>query len=85
LGKLLDRWSTQVPPGDAGLAAFRRFYGDLWRINDTKLPVAALLERAQAAQSAFTDLKAVLLAQVDRPSHTTIVFRMSGGTWAASR
>jgi len=76
--RLIALWAAPVPAGEAGLAAFRRVYSDPVRLNGTETPLAAVVERARATQQAFADLKAVVLTQVDTPTHSTVVFRMSG-------
>jgi hypothetical protein len=75
--RIVELWATPLPAGEAG-AAFRRHYTDPVRVNGADMTIAALVDRARATQAAFADLQAVLLAQVDTATHSTIVFRMRG-------
>ena len=75
---LIALWSRPVPEGQAGSAAFGKFYADPVTINGVSTSLAALVDRARATQRALADLQATLLARSDTPTHTTIVFRMRG-------
>jgi predicted ester cyclase len=75
---LIALWSRPLPEGPGAVAAFARVYADPVVVNGASMPLAALVERARATQRAFADLRAVQLARSDTPTHTTLVFRMSG-------
>ena len=76
--QLIQLWTAPLPAGDAAVAAFARHYAEPVKINGAEMSLPALVERARATQSAFADLAATLLTQVDTPTHTSIVFRMRG-------
>ncbi len=85
--KLIALWTRPLAAGDAAIAAFAAVYSDPVDINGIPTPLAGLVDRARATQRAFADLQAVLLARADTPTHTTIVFRMSGrhvGSWTTA-
>jgi predicted ester cyclase len=75
---VMQVWTTPAPEGEAGVAAFGRFYSDPVTVNGVAMSLAALVERARATQRAFADLQATVLTQVDTETHTSVVFRMRG-------
>jgi hypothetical protein len=75
---LIALWAKPLPPGSDGVSKFAKVYGDPVRINGVVTPLAALVDRARALQSAYADLEGTLLARSDTGTHTTIVFRMRG-------
>jgi hypothetical protein len=81
---LIALWTRPLPAGDEALAAFARLYTDPVMVNGASMSLAALVDRARATQSTFSELEARLLARSDTPTHSTIVFRMRGkhvGPW----
>jgi hypothetical protein len=76
--QLIALWARPLPAGDAAIAAFRRVYSDPVKVNGVEMTASALVERARAAQRAFADLEAVVLAQIDADTHTSVVFRLRG-------
>jgi predicted ester cyclase len=75
---LIALWGQPLPPGDAAIEAFARYYSDPVTVNGTSLSLAQMVDRARGTQKTFADLKAVVLTQIDTIKNVTVVFRMSG-------
>lgn len=67
----------RVPPSthDDAEAAFRRVYADPVLINGTPMTVAALVARAAALHTAFTEHDIEIVDRVQVPGKLTVAFR----------
>ena len=82
MGDFIDRalrlWGQPLPPGDAGLEAFRAVYADPVDVNGVATPVQVLLDRARMMQVAFAGLRHTVLETVETPGRLAFAFRISG-------
>ena len=76
--RLTRLWTEPLPvPADA-LAAFREIYVDPVSVNGVEVSVQDLVERAQALQRAFADLRIELIDQLEAAGRLVIVFWQRG-------
>jgi len=76
--RLLRLWTEPLPPPAEAVAAFREAYTDPVSVNGVDMSVAALVERARAAQRAFADLRMELIEEIEAPGRVVIVFWQRG-------
>src|SRR5215213_2624286 len=76
--RLLRLWTEPLPPPAEAVAAFREAYTDPVSVNGVDMSVAALVERARAAQRAFADLRMELIEEIETPGRVVIVFWQRG-------
>lgn len=76
--RALGLWSSPLPPGDAGLEAFRTVYTDPVVVNGTPTALTVLLDRARMMQTAFAGLTCTVLEQLEAPGRLAFAFRLSG-------
>jgi len=76
--RLLRLWTEPLPPPAEAVAAFREAYTDPVSVNGVDMSVAALVERARAAQRAFADLRIELIEEIETPGRVVIVFWQRG-------
>jgi ketosteroid isomerase-like protein len=75
---LLRLWTEPLPPPAEAVAAFREAYTDPVSVNGVDMSVAALVERARAAQRAFADLRMELIEEIEAPGRVVLVFWQRG-------
>jgi len=76
--RALHLWSDPLPPGDAGLAAFRSVYADPLLVNGAETPLAEIVGRARMMQGAFDDLHHTILERFEAPGRAAFAFRIAG-------
>jgi predicted ester cyclase len=76
--EVMALWCAPLPPGAAAVDAFGHFYADPVSVNGNTIALRDMVERARGTQKTYTDLKGVVLTQVDTGRYVTVVFRMSG-------
>ncbi len=76
--RLLRLWTEPLPLPAEAVAAFREAYTDPVSVNGVDMSVAALVERARAAQRAFADLRMELIEEIEAPGRVVIVFWQRG-------
>jgi hypothetical protein len=78
LDRALGLWGGALPPGEAGLEAFRTVYADPVLVNGTTTPLTVLVQRARMMQAAFEDLRHTVLEEFQAPGRLAFAFRISG-------
>jgi len=76
--QLMELWTRRLPEGGAAVDAFARLYARELTVNGVPTKLEALVERARALQSAYTELSGTLLARAESATHVTFVFKMRG-------
>jgi predicted ester cyclase len=76
--RLLRLWGKPPPEGERGLAAFGELYADPVRLNGSRLPLPALVDRARAVHAAFVDLQFEVLRTIETSGAAALVFRFRG-------
>ena len=76
--RALRLWSRPLPPGDAGLEAFRAVYADPVLVNGVPTDLTVLVDRARMMQAAFDGLHHTVLEEVEAPGRLAFAFRISG-------
>src|SRR3954454_16125432 len=87
VARLLDLWSAPIAdPADA-LGRFSTVYTDPITLNGTTLPLAALVERADATHRALERTGVEVLDVVARDDKVVVAFEMTArhiGTWPSA-
>jgi hypothetical protein len=78
LERALGLWGGRLPPGEAGVGAFRSVYTDPVLVNGTTTPLSVLVQRARMMQAAFEDLRHTVLEEFQAPGRVAFAFRISG-------
>jgi GNAT superfamily N-acetyltransferase len=78
VSRAMELWRGPLPPGDAGLAAFRSVYADPVFVNGAPTSVEVLAERARMMQSAIGDMTHHVHDVFVAPGRRAFAFRITG-------
>ena len=74
LDRLLGLWSNPIDDAEIALSAFGEVYTDPISINDTVLPLSALVERGKSRAEAFEAHETTILETLELPGKIVIAF-----------
>lgn len=85
--RLLSLWATPIPDPHEAQSCFAALYTDPVTINGSKVPLRALVDRANHTHAAFERLSVEVLDVLDTPGKIVFAFNLTArhvGNWPSS-